>query len=639
MKLLLSVAILLQCAAIQAQNVGIGTNHPLSKLHVAGDVRIDNLVLARDSGIVFHNTEGVLKSLRFTGRKQDILRGDGSFVDIAATSTSWLTTGNSDNSPTLNFLGTIDDQPLRLRINNTWAGEMSRTNVALGLKSLVSNVSGTGNVAIGNNSMGFVQNAINTVAIGDSALHGIKFSEGHSNTAIGAKAMALARTGDFNTAIGTAAMYRNEFGATNVAIGDYALAEHTGPSGSVAVGHEAMQFSVSGESNTGIGNGVMKLSNGSYSVGVGGLAMYSNSGQFNSAIGVAAMVSNSTGNYNTAIGARALRENLTGSENTSVGYFSMGGAIGGNRNTALGTLSLYFNSTGENNIAVGYQALYRNTSGARNIASGHRALYNNTLGSSNIAVGFQSLFYNTSGVSNTSIGTTALSANTTGVNNTALGFSALGTNTTGSLNTAVGMFADVTAGNLVNATAIGYNAKVNASNKVRIGSSAVTKIEGQVPFSTPSDGRFKFNIREDVSGLAFIMKLRPVTYQFDIKRFDAIKASDDVSQASYDKAIDMRRTGFIAQEVEQAANEARYDFNGINRPENSSEYYSLSYESFVVPLVKAIQEQQNIILIQHIELLELKQKNQKDEQALKSQQHQIDLLREEIKAIKVQTSK
>jgi hypothetical protein len=60
----------------------------------------------------------------------------------------------------------------------------------------------------------------------------------------------------------------------------------------------------------------------------------------------------------------------------------------------------------------------------------------------------------------------------------------------------------------------------------------------------------------------------------------------------------MRRTGFIAQEVDQAAQATRYDFNGINRPENSSEYYSLSYESFVVPLVKAVQEQQLIIIQQ-----------------------------------------
>src|SRR4030095_8558075 len=87
---------------------------------------------------------------------------------------------------------------------------------------------------------------------------------------------------------------------------------------------------------------------------------------------------------------------------------------------------------------------------------------------------------------------------TTGNNNTGSGFQALNTNTTGSNNTAFGYYADVTTGNLTNATAIGYNTKVNASNKVRIGNASVTKIEGQVPFTTPSDGRYKFNVQEDV---------------------------------------------------------------------------------------------------------------------------------------------
>jgi hypothetical protein len=35
---------------LTAQNIGIGTTSPLSKLHVAGDVRIDSLV--DDSGVV-----------------------------------------------------------------------------------------------------------------------------------------------------------------------------------------------------------------------------------------------------------------------------------------------------------------------------------------------------------------------------------------------------------------------------------------------------------------------------------------------------------------------------------------------------------------------------------------------------------
>jgi hypothetical protein len=57
----------------------------------------------------------------------------------------------------------------------------------------------------------------------------------------------------------------------------------------------------------------------------------------------------------------------------------------------------------------------------------------------------------------------------------------------------------------------------------------------------------------------------------------------------------IKTSGFLAQEVAQAANEAGYDFSGITIPKNDHELYTLSYEQFVVPLVKAVQEQQHEI--------------------------------------------
>jgi hypothetical protein len=59
-------------------------------------------------------------------------------------------------------------------------------------------------------------------------------------------------------------------------------------------------------------------------------------------------------------------------------------------------------------------------------------------------------------------------------------------------------------------------------------------------------------------------------------------------------------SGFIAQEVEQAAKELNYDFDGIYKPQNDKDTYGLGYQQFVVPLVKAVQEQQQMILdLQH----------------------------------------
>ena len=75
-------------------------------------------------------------------------------------------------------------------------------------------------------------------------------------------------------------------------------------------------------------------------------------------------------------------------------------------------------------------------------------------------------------------------------------------------------------------------------------------------------------------------------------------------QSQFDKEK-YRYTGFIAQEVERAANEVGFDFSGVDKPQNDKDYYGLRYAEFVVPIVKAIQEQQSEIEIlkEQIELL------------------------------------
>jgi len=75
------------------------------------------------------------------------------------------------------------------------------------------------------------------------------------------------------------------------------------------------------------------------------------------------------------------------------------------------------------------------------------------------------------------------------------------------------------------------------------------------------------------------------------------------SDQDFSETESIRQSGFVAQEVEQAAKSAGYDFNGFIAPKNNKQTYSLSYSQFVVPLVKAVQEQQ-----QQIELL--KQQNE-----------------------------
>lgn len=77
--------------------------------------------------------------------------------------------------------------------------------------------------------------------------------------------------------------------------------------------------------------------------------------------------------------------------------------------------------------------------------------------------------------------------------------------------------------------------------------------------------------------------------------------------------------------MEKAADEAGYNFSGIIIPKNDKEHYSLSYESFVVPMVKAIQEQQLMINAQKLKTYQ---------QQYDMQQKQIEELIKEVQLLK-----
>lgn len=177
-----------------------------------------------------------------------------------------------------------------------------------------------------------------------------------------------------------------------------------------------------------------------------------------------------------------------------------------------------------------------------------------------------------------------------------------------SQNTAIGSNAGFTAGGFTNSTAIGYNTQVNASNKVVVGNTGVTSIGGYANWTNFSDGRYKRNIQENVPGLLFINKLKPVTYTIDVHAVEnklegftenKLKQKNAARDGSKMKdAIDEKSkviyTGFVAQEVEKAAKSLHYDFSGVDKPKDENQsFYGLRYGDFVVPLVKAVQELSN----------------------------------------------
>ena len=116
-----------------------------------------------------------------------------------------------------------------------------------------------------------------------------------------------------------------------------------------------------------------------------------------------------------------------------------------------------------------------------------------------------------------------------------------------------------------------------------------------------SDARFKTENATKVPGIDFIKKLRPVTYYVNheaMNRYLEVPKGEDVQNRSSSEAKNTYKpsytktleSGFMAQEVEKAAKELGYEFNGVDAPKNGKGYYGLRYGQFVVPLVKAVLE-------------------------------------------------
>ena len=386
--------------------------------------------------------------------------------------------------------------------------------------------------------------------------------------------------------------------------------------------HDRNAVPISGTDNAAYGFGVLtSAAVGNYNTGLGINALFSNvaGGDYNTAGGWSAMYSNTSGYRNAAFGSQALHWNTTGQSNSG-----------------FGASALYYNTSGYGNAANGFAALFENTTGRHNTAMGKWALYNNTTAGHNSALGFSAGFFNTTGENIAAVGAYALYNNTTGNNNTALGGWALTTNTVGDRNTAVGYLSNVGSAGLTNSTAIGYGAVVTSSDECYIGdnSNPLYTVRTFTGVYTTSDGRFKTNVKEeDIKGLDFIKLLRPVMYNFDTRKLQAFvtqNMSEETKKLYMDKDFEkssaVRKSGFIAQEVEEAARKSGFDFDGVHKPENDYDNYAVNYSQFVVPLVKAVQEQQQMIDQQQ-------QVNETLAATVAAQQKQIEELKKMVASI------
>ncbi|KAA3605343.1 MAG: hypothetical protein DWQ06_03530 [Calditrichaeota bacterium] len=365
----------------------------------------------------------------------------------------------------------------------------------------------------------------------------------------------------------------------------------------------------------------------------------------NEFLGTNAGNSITTGNNNVAIGDEAGKKLKTGSDNTFLGTNSgrdqatksgnvfMGYSIGASNQTADSlTLIGYGISQGVSNNTLIGQLAGVGQSGRDNVSAGSYAGWINN-GSKNTCVGNSAGLLNSFGNDNVYLGYQANSSNSHFIENVSIGSQS---SIDGSFSISIGKDADIVEKNSVsigqnadiskessisignstivsdtNSISIGNGTIVNSKNSVVIGNFSTISIGGIVNWSTTSDGRFKTNVRENIIGLDFINRLRPVSYNYQIEKLEKFygkEIPESLKNSSREKEK-IRYSGFIAQEVEKIKNELNFDFSGVDTPQNkNSQVYGLRYSEFVVPLVKAVQELSKKVESQNEEISILKEK-------------------------------
>lgn len=541
----------------------------------------------------------------------------------AISANAWAKSGNAGTTAGTHFIGTTDAVDLVLKTNNS---ERMRIN-------------SNGNLLLSGTAAGTMTDSILTINTSNGTVRYLstgRFTSGGTNWSVAGNASTSASTNFIGTTNAVDFVTRtNNLERMRVSSSGYVGIGTTSPGSALDVkGTIRLSGATSGyvgftpaaaagstvytlPSSDGT-NGQALTTNGS---GVLSWSTISSSGSSGSSGGWSLSGNSSTSSSNyigtsdnqpltfKVNGTQAGYLGLTSSYTTTFGI----GAKATYQSTALGA-SANANS-GNQAVAIGYAAT---ASGFRSIAIGSSA-YSNSSQNEAIAIGYNTEVDTYQGIAIGS-GASTSSGNATlavGVNAKATGYQA----------TAIGNDATATA---QNSTAIGNGASVSNANYISIGNTSVTAIRGQVNFTTYSDGRFKTNVKEDVRGLDFILKLRPVTYNWDIHKFNAYTRGGEytITNIAYNpdeeeairKKESITYTGFIAQEVEQAAKNVHFNFSGVLKPVNNKDAYSLSYAEFVVPLVKSVQE--------------LNEQNQQLSKRLNEQQQLIENLIKEVNELK-----
>lgn len=470
------------------------------------------------------------------------------WIPLLGGNLGWRIVGNEFTDATINFLGTIDEQPLMIRVNNTPAGRIDWDSAfpfdELGIQAVT---------AVGKNSLSSLTSGENNTAFGYES--GSSLTSGAANTIVGVEAGFNATTAENNVLMGYQSGYSVSSGIMNTFVGAESGRQVTTGTRNTYLGYFAGRANGSGNENVAIGwdANSENISNlGSNNVFVG-----SRAGKRNSAVSA-----------NVILGARAGEFNSDGRNNTFVGFSS-----GRGDNTF---------SPGRENAFLGSQTGESCNECRWNVFLGAQAGQNISSGIANIFIGYTAGFNNTSGLNNVFLGHRAGHSISSGFNNVFLGHRAgefLPATTSNRLMIANDLNqGDVLISGDFSTNRVGINTVVpNATFSVNGDASKTTGPD----WAVFSDERVKRNIKEFSDGLDVVMKLRPVSFQY--------KANSGNSDT------DSEFIGFVAQDVEKIAPYMVNLYDDSEGPSGLPDKRVLNTSALNQILVNALQEQQQKI--------------------------------------------
>jgi len=489
-----------------------------------------------------------------------------SWTAVTPKNNNWSLTGNAGTNPSINFIGTTDNQPLLFRLNNTQAGKLDAVNRNYYLGSGAGNSAlVTGNIAIGSGALYNNGNGSGCVAVGDSALFNQTTDAGF---------------GYYNTAVGSHALFftNGAKGFFNVAVGAYALYNNTTSYANTATGYGALYTNIIGFNNTATGHHALySNSEGNYNTSDGENNLFHNTtGSFNSSNGAFALLLNTTGSSNTASGYGALRSNTTGSFNT---------AVGDSANVASGNL---INAT-----AIGSHALVSASNslvlGSVSGVNGAASTVNVGIGTSTPAKRLHVRLNGSSGATpnaNAGImlennGTAYFQLLTPNANENGILFGTASNNANGAIifnNGGVNGMQLRTGGNQ-NRIVITSNGKTAIGNftpvyRLQLNVDSAAK-PGTATWTIPSDKRLKKNISPFKDGLKLLNQIDPVWFEYN---------------GDAGLPTGQRYAGVVAQDIQKIAPYMIGTFKQADATGKISEYLDYNPNSLFYILINAVKE-------------------------------------------------